>query len=87
MFQALRKTMYLRRVKLDKLRELINNPTKNTPVRKAPEPPGAATYKPPFGAPYNVSGASAAPVNSWDTPPNLPYPLKPTMAMPSPNFR
>ena len=87
--------MYLRRVKLDKLKELIRNPTR-TPVRKAPEaPPAAAMYTPPsFGVnPYTASAGSAvpAPVNSWDQQSgsggHLPYPLNPTMAMPSPAYR
>jgi len=95
-FVALRKIMYLRRVKLDKLKELIRNPPTRTPVRKAPEaPPAAAMYTPPSfgGAPYPTSGPSAvpAPVNNWDQQPgsnaNLPYPLNPTMAMPSPAYR
>jgi len=94
-FVALRKIMYLRRVKLDKLKELIRNPTR-TPVRKAPEaPPAAAMYTPPsFGInPYTASGSAApAPVNSWDQQSgssggHLPYPLNPTMAMPSPAYR
>jgi len=94
--QALRKIMYLRRVKLDKLKELIRNPTR-TPVRKAPEaPPAAAMYTPPsFGAnPYAPGSAVPAPVNNWDQQSgghpggsNLPYPLNPTMAMPSPAYR
>ena len=94
--QALRKIMYLRRVKLDKLKELIRNPTR-TPVRKAPDapPPAAAMYTPPSfgqGAPYPTSGpAVPAPVNNWDqqtgSNANLPYPLNPTMAMPSPAYR
>jgi len=95
-FVALRKIMYLRRVKLDKLKELIRNPTR-TPVRKAPEaPPAAAMYTPPsFGAnPYAPGSAVPAPVNNWDQQSgghpggsNLPYPLNPTMAMPSPAYR
>jgi len=94
-FVALRKIMYLRRVKLDKLKELIRNPTR-TPVRKAPDapPPAAAMYTPPSfgGAPYPTSGpAVPAPVNNWDqqtgSNANLPYPLNPTMAMPSPAYR
>ena len=97
LFQTLRKTMYLRRVKLDKMRELIREQPSKTPVRKAPEPPGAANYTPPFGAPganttpYNLSGPSAAPSNNWDgSNPGggLPYPLIPTMAMPAaPSYR
>lgn len=81
--QALRKTMYLRRVKLDKMRELMNNPTK-TPARKAPEPPAAANYTPPFGS---HGQPSAAPINSWDSPgasnppPNLPYPIRPNVGL------
>lgn len=96
-FVTLRKTMYLRRVKLDKMRELIREQPSKTPVRKAPEPPGAANYTPPFGAPganttpYNLSGPSAAPCNNWDgSNPGggLPYPLIPTMAMPAaPSYR
>ena len=81
--------MYLRRVKLDKMRELMNNPTQKTPSRKAPEPPpsSAANYTPPpFAAPYpplpGVIGAP--PTNNWDSNPgssnNLPYPLRPNMA-------
>ena len=74
--------MYLRRVKLDKMRELMINPTK-TPARKAPEPPAAANYTPPFGG-----QPSAAPHNSWESssmgsnpPPNLPYPIRPNVGM------
>ena len=81
--------MYLRRVKLDKLRELIQNPQPRTPARKAPEiPPAAANYTPPMGMPYGMS--APAPSNNWDSPnqaANLPYPLRPNVGMPTANFR
>ena len=90
-FQALRKTMYLRRVKLDKLRELIQNPQPRTPARKAPDvPPAAANYTPPLAMPY---GSGPAPTNNWaqNQPANLPYPLRPTSVgmptMPTANYR
>ena len=84
-FVALRKTMYLRRVKLDKMREIIQNPqTQRTPARKAPEPPPAAAYTPPtFGGGY-----PAVPPNNWGAPAaNLPYPIKPNVGIPNPNYR
>lgn len=84
-FVALRKTMYLRRVKLDKMREIIQNPqSQRTPARKAPEPPPAAAYTPPtFGGGY-----PAVPPNNWGTPAaNLPYPIKPNVGIPNPNYR
>ena len=86
-FVALRKTMYLRRVKLDKMREIIQNPQsqQKTPARKAPEPPPAAAYTPPFGG---VGAYGAPPPNNWGTPAaNLPYPIKPNVGIPNPNYR
>jgi len=90
-FVALRKTMYLRRVKLDKMREIIQNPqSQRTPVRKAPDvPPAAANYTPPFGGVPYGSG-NVPPPNNWDSTnhaANLPYPLRPNVGMPTPNFR
>ena len=70
--------MYLRRVKLDKMRDLIRNQPSKTPVRKAPEPPpSAANYTPPFGmTSYN---ANNWPQDSGSNPgaANLPYPINP----------
>ena len=69
------------------MRELMNEP-KSTPVRKAPDPPPAASYMPPpFGSPYGGGVATAAPSNNWEfQPANLPYPLGPP-TMPTPSYR
>jgi hypothetical protein len=87
MFQEKRKVYHLRRVKLDKMKEIIEGKTKQlTPIRAAPRPPPNGPVR--AAAPYPVSGPSAAPANSWGmpisptgyppaAPANLPYPLHP----------
>merc|ERR1711953_735143 len=65
-FLSLRKTMYMRRVKMDKMKEIIQNPPQvKTPARKAPEPPPAPQAA---NLPY------------------LPYPIKPNVGIPNPNY-
>ena len=77
-FLSLRKTMYMRRVKMDKMKEIIQNPPQvKTPARKAPEPPPAPTYNPPFGGPPPPQAANL---------PYLPYPIKPNVGIPNPNY-
>lgn len=94
-FLAKRNVMYCRRVKLEKMKELLSNGGPNTPSRRAPPVPGinSATTS---NYPYYVQGSiSAAPTNNWVSPPpqpsvaaasNLPYPLQPVV-MPMPNYR
>lgn len=97
-FQEKRKIYHLRRVKLDKMKEIIEGKTKQsqlTPIRTAPKPPVAVQPR----QPYPVAGPTAAPTNNWSipisptgypgagAPPTLPYPIHPT-GMPSmPQYR
>ena len=88
-FQEKRKTYHLRRVKLEKMKEMMEGKAKQqlTPIRAAPKPPSVSGFPGPRVAPYPVSGPSPAPANSWGMPispngypaaPNLPYPINPT---------
>jgi ESCRT-I complex subunit VPS37 len=88
-FMEKRKVYHLRRVKLEKMKEIIDGKTKQlTPIRAAPKPPAIPGIPPSRGASYPVSGPSAAPANSWGMPisptytspaaANLPYPINPT---------
>ena len=78
--QEKRKLCHLRRIKVDKMKELLDAPqqatTSTTPARRAPPPPAA----------YNLPAPVAAPTNSWGAAPAypapaagaaLPYPINP----------
>jgi len=92
-----RKLAHMRRVKVDKLKELTSKtrPGSGTPARVAPPPPGQQGRSPAYGAPSPAYGAPSpaygapspgygAPSNNWGGYPQLPYPAQPTYNMPMP---
>lgn len=80
-FMEKRKIYHLRKVKLDKMKEILEGRNKQiTPVRAAPRPPpvpqlnrAPAPYQM-AGGPYPLGGVSAAPPNNWGSAPSLAYP-------------
>lgn len=81
-FQLRRKNAHLRRVKTDKMKELMakqkqQNPGLTSPMRPAPPPPSYMNQPP--------LAASASPVPPYPVAPvgNLPYPLFPPSQQPS----
>lgn len=90
-FRDKRKLVHLRRIKIDKMRELIaaggRNPSSSGgPARPAPPPP--VMQGPGGGAPYNMYNPPGPNYHQPSTS-ALPYPSQPSYAMPMmpPNYR
>jgi len=80
-FLERRKLCHMRRIKVDKMKELLDAPqqTTMTPSRRAPPLPAAYNLPAPVAAPNAINNWGAAP--AYSTPPggaNLPYPINPT---------
>lgn len=81
-FVEKRKLAHTRRIKIDKMKELLRNGSRQgTPTRRAPAVPPPANYHTPVYPPVPTAAPAApaapAPAN------NLPYPINPT-GMPQP---